>query len=98
MLLLLAAVGIWATRQRCPSAASCPQPRCVSTDGSVAPDRHRRALAGRLMWTPGVVERKPGSDPGVSLAAVGVALQVLRNDSAPAPAGANRGCLLRSPV
>jgi len=23
-----AAVGMWATRQRCPSAASCPQPRC----------------------------------------------------------------------
>lgn len=50
--------------------AHSPVVECAS-DAS-APDRHRRAVAERLVW-PGVVERDLHADAGAGLAAVGIA-------------------------
>src|SRR6476620_3906243 len=61
---------MWSTRQRCPS---CPQP---SRPASVAPDRHRRAIAECLMKATTVVEGDPVCDSCLGLAAVGIALEI----------------------
>src|SRR6266404_3277772 len=73
---VVVAVGMWATRQRYPSAASYPQPlRRASGDG-VAPDRYRRSVRQRLMRSPVVVKCDPIGDPALGVVAVGVAFEV----------------------
>jgi hypothetical protein len=46
-----------------------------------APDRHRRAIAERLMKAAIVVEGDPARDPCLGLAAVGIALEIGRRSS-----------------
>jgi hypothetical protein len=52
------------------------RPIAESTADGFAPDRHRRAVAKRLVRTLAVVKGDPRTDPGMGLAAISVTLQV----------------------
>jgi hypothetical protein len=75
---VVAAVGMGATRQRCPSAASCPPPCRKRADDARAPDRHRRPVGERLVRAARVVERDPGADPGLGLESEGKPLDQIK--------------------
>jgi hypothetical protein len=78
---VVVAVGMWATRERRPTPgqrAGGHVHGVVSqwTSDASAPDRQRGLAAQCLMRTPAVIESNPCGDPGMRLAAIGVALEI----------------------
>src|SRR5271157_5506597 len=82
------AVGMWATRLRCPSEAAYPQPSppprfcpCRRATPPSASDCHRLVRASKI------VESHPGTDAGPRLAAIGIGFQMhlFILDGAPQP-------------